>query len=193
MTQVTVSPGAGLSSSAGSPADRLTLIAQSPSGATPPAQQQLQTLPNGEGEVAVRDEFGNTLATTLKARQVLRNGQWRNEGFVAERMSAYGATAPRSNAQPEPNGYGYLRAERGKGFGRITGALDICADLVGLGLRAGDESQRCRSGKRASTGDGVHGRDGTQQRWACRAAKHSVVGPTTARSLLPRLDLREPS
>ena len=80
----------------------------------PPAQQRLQTLPNGEGEVAVRDSNGDTLATTLKARQVLRDGQWRSEGFVAERMSAYSAIAPHGNAQPEPNGYGYLRAEHGK-------------------------------------------------------------------------------
>ena len=116
MSQVTVSPVVALpsASGAGSPADRLTLIAQSPPDATPPAKQRLQALPNGEGEATVRDEFGNTLATTLKARQVLRDGQWRSEGFMAERISAYSATAPHGNAQPEPNGYGYPRAEHGK-------------------------------------------------------------------------------
>jgi hypothetical protein len=113
MSQVTVSPGAGLSNARGNTPD-LTLIAQSTPGATPPAQQRLQTLPNGEGEVAVRDKDGNTLATNLKARQVLRDGQWRSEGFVAERISAFSAIAPHGNAQPEPNGHGYLRAEHGK-------------------------------------------------------------------------------
>ncbi len=113
MSQVTVSPGTGLSNARGDTPD-LTLIARSTSGATPPAKERLQTLPNGDGEVAVRDQHGNTLATVLKARQVLRNGQWRTEGFSTERMSAYSASAPHGNAQPEPNGYGYFRAERGK-------------------------------------------------------------------------------
>ncbi len=43
------------------------------------------------------------MVTTSKARQVLRDGQWRNEGPVAERMSAYSATALPGNAQPDPN------------------------------------------------------------------------------------------
>ena len=103
MSRVTVSAGEGLTPARGDTLD-LKLVAQGSEGATPPLQQRLQSIPNGDGEVAVRDQFGNTLATTLKVRQFLRKGQWCSEGFVTERMSAYSASAPRSNAQPEPNG-----------------------------------------------------------------------------------------
>ena len=115
MSQTTVSPLGGFPSASvsGSTPD-LTLIAQGPPSATPPLQQRLRALPNGGGKVAVRDSSGNTLVTTSRVRQVLRDGQSRNEGLVAERMSAYRATALTGNAQPDPNGYGYFRAERGK-------------------------------------------------------------------------------
>jgi Subtilase family len=149
MSQVTVNPGVGLSSASGSTQD-LALIAQSPPSATPPLQQRLRALPNGDGDVAVRDSNGNTLATTLKARQVLRDGRWRSEGFVAERMSAYSATAPRHNVQPEPNGYGYFRAEHGK-MRVITGRDGhVITDLPQARVRA---SEMMRNGGLSMTTD----------------------------------------
>ncbi len=146
MSQVTVSPAAGLSNARGNTPE-LTLVAQSAPGATPLAQQRLQTLPNGEGEVAVRDEYGNTVATTLKARQVLRDGQWRSEGFVAERMSAYSAVAPHGNARPEPNGYGYFRAEHGK-MRVITGRDGrVITDLARARVRTGELIRHGETGR----------------------------------------------
>jgi hypothetical protein len=103
--------------------------AKSAPAAPPKVPERLQTLPDGEGEVGLRDQDGNTLATTLKAREVYRDGRWRNEGFVAERMSAYGTTSRALNAQPEANGYGYLQGEYGK-MRLITGRDGrVIADL----------------------------------------------------------------
>jgi hypothetical protein len=88
--------------------------AKSAPAATPKVQERLEAIAHGEGDVGLRDKNGDTLATTLKARAVYRDGQWRNEGFVAERMSAYSATHKGGKAQAEANGYGYFQAEHGK-------------------------------------------------------------------------------
>ena len=151
MSQTTVSPLGGFPSASvsGSTPD-LTLIAQGPPSATPPLQQRLRALPNGGGKVAVRDSSGNTLVTTSRVRQVLRDGQWRNEGLVAERMSAYRATALTGNAQPDPNGYGYFRAERGK-MRVITGPNGrVITDFAQARTRA---SEMIRRGRLTMTSD----------------------------------------
>jgi hypothetical protein len=91
-----------------------TPAAKSAPATAPNVRERLKAIPHGEGDVGLRDKNGDTLATTLKAREVYRDGRWRNEGFVAERMSAYSATRKDGNAQPEANGYGYLQGEHGK-------------------------------------------------------------------------------
>jgi hypothetical protein len=91
-----------------------TRAAKGAPATAPKVQERLKAIADGEGDVGLRDKAGNTLATTLKAREVYRDGQWRDAGFVAERMSAYGATSRALNAQPEANGYGYLQGEYGK-------------------------------------------------------------------------------
>lgn len=151
MSQTTVCPGGGFPSASVSGSTRdLTLIAQGPPSATPPLQQRLRALPNSGGKVAVRDSSGNTLVTTSRARQVLRDGQWRNEGVVAERMSAYRATALTGNAQPDPNGYGYLSAERGK-MRVITGPNGrVITDFAQARTRA---SEMIRRGRLTMTSD----------------------------------------
>jgi hypothetical protein len=103
----------------------------------PQVPERLKAIPDGEGDVGLRDKNGNTLATTLKAREVYRDGRWRNEGFVAERMSAYSATSRGGQAQPEANGYGYFQAEHGK-MRLITGRDGrVITELTQARARAG--------------------------------------------------------